>query len=1126
MALVLAAVLWAGGHATLQTEDKAKGSNSKDSISDTTPQIYFGKGTKHKLLIGEEDSSLYNELLSRSAVTDEIDYGSFKMIVVDEQAIGGRSALMDFRDQVRDEQNLIALNGYILDTTGGELTLNKVPGDLRQTDMTDAIANKGVPPRGGLYIVQFAGPVKDEWLELLKGTGAELVTYIPNNAYVVRADATEALALSQFRGEGFVQFVGDYEPAFRLSTALQAVRAEGQNALDNFVDVTVQVIGGENARATVERLKGMGVEFISEHEVLNYHNVALKIGAARLGEIASIENVFAVEERGEPRLLDEAQGQILAGQFSTFDNDEFPTPVGPFYLNFLASKGFNSSQFGGFGVNVVDDAYTLTGASGHPDLPFNRVGFQNNPANKTDAQGGHGFLNAHIIAGFNNSTGAAFEDADGHNYGLGVAPWARVGLTTIFGPNSKNIHPTDWESTAYDQGARISSNSWGKVTILGNPVPRYDTNAQEYDRIVRDARGGDTGNQQLLVVFAAGNDGKTGNNTVSTPATAKNVITVGASENFRPTPPDGCNVGVTGANSASDMADFSSLGPVNSAGGDGRIKPDIVAPGTHILAGVPQSNYSGTTICDKYMPPGQTLYGWSSGTSHSCPAVAGGAALVDQYFINKGFGFPSPAMAKAYLMNSATYITGAGAGGSLPSNSQGMGRMDLKRAFDDAHRILVDQKSVLSATGSSRKVTGSISDSSRPFRVTLAWTDAPGPTTGAPYVNNLDLEVTVNGTTYKGNVFSGANSTVGGSADTRNNVESVFLPAGISGNFTITIRAANIAGDGVPGDSDLTDQDFALVVYNGEQRIAVNSQSMSFTATVGGTNPASQTLNVTDAGGGIIDWHATDNATWLSISPTGGASSATTVSVNINGLTVGTYSGTITITAFGATNSPAHVPVTLTVNPPPPAIHVNPASLNFTVQELAGSPTNKPLSITNSGGGTLNWTASDDATWLSLTSQSGTAPSTVVALANVSGLAAGTYNGTITITASGATNSPLHVPVTLTVTPAPEMSINPTGMSFAATAGGANPATQTLSVTNSGGGTLIWGAGSDATWLSVSPQSGATPSGTTSTATVSVNISGLAVGTYNGTITLQSPGANEIRYLPVTLIVSLRSTTP
>jgi hypothetical protein len=205
--------------------------------------------------------------------------------------------------------------------------------------------------------------------------------------------------------------------------------------------------------------------------------------------------------------------------------------------------------------------------------------------------------------------------------------------------------------------------------------------------------------------------------------------------------------------------------------------------------------------------------------------------------------------------------------------------------------------------------------------VTLAWSDAPGPTTGSPVVNNLNLEVTINGQTYRGNVFSGANSTTGGVADPRNNAESVFLPAGTSGDFTITVRAANIAGDGVPGNADTTDQDFALVIYNGvsapptQPTIDVNPASLSFTATAGGSNPASQTINVANTGAGTLDWTATDNAPWLTVSAAGGTAPSTlTASVDITGLAAGTFNGTITISATGATNSPVSVPVTLTVN--------------------------------------------------------------------------------------------------------------------------------------------------------------------------------------------------------------------
>src|SRR5215510_14363581 len=880
------------------TSDLAQVTQAPEAL----PQEHLNQNRQHKLIIRSEEAGVYDDLARRNAVRSVIDYGSFKLVVVDEAAMGGRAALEAMPVNWSDEQDIIEFNGYVIDTSATQPLAKELPADLKQSRMAEA-RGRGNNPGRGLYIVQFAGPIQDAWLNTLKSTGARVVSYVSNNAYVVSCDTRSAALVSRLKDEqSFVQWEGDYEPAYKLDTAMTAARTMGDTAS---VMVTVQLLDGvEGSDQQAFNLRSYSRQFISEKSVMNYRNITAVISASQLTELAKSDAVFAIQQASERRRLDEAQGQIVAGNLSG------ASPTGPGYLSWLASKGFNSSQFGSFAVNVADDATSLTG---HPDLPNTRIAFQNNPTAQTGAQGGHGFLNSHIIGGFNSGTGSAFEDANGFNYGLGIAPWARVGVTAIFGNSASS--PAVWENTAYGQGARISSNSWGFINLF-----RYDVNAQEVDRVVRDAQSGVAGNQQMIVVFAAGNDGS-GANTVSSPGTAKNVISVGASENFRQTGNDGCGIGNTGADSANDIISFSSRGPVNSAGGDGRVKPDIVAPGTHIEAGVPQSNYDGSSVCNQFFPAGQTLYGWSSGTSHSTRAVAGGAALVYQYFLNSGLSAPSPAMTKAFLMNSAAYMTGTGAGGNLPSNSQGMGRMDLGRAFDGVQRLVVDQTQILGATGQTFQVTGSVATTSQPFRVTLAWTDAPGPTTGSPSVNNLDLEVTINGQTFLGNVFSGANSTTGGSADQRNNVESVFLPAGTSGNFTVTGRATNIAGDGVPANADTTDQDFALVIYNGssggatQPTIGVNPTSLSFTATAGGSNPANQTITVTNTGGGTLNFTASDDASWLTVSPASGTAPSTlTASVNIRGLAAGAYNGTITISATGATNTPVSVPVTLTVN--------------------------------------------------------------------------------------------------------------------------------------------------------------------------------------------------------------------
>ena len=206
-------------------------------------------------------------------------------------------------------------------------------------------------------------------------------------------------------------------------------------------------------------------------------------------------------------------------------------------------------------------------------------------------------------------------------------------------------------------------------------------------------------------------------------------------------------------------------------------------------------------------------------------------------------------MTKALIVSSARFINGSGGGGNLPSGSQGFGDVDLGKLFDASGMVLEDQSTVFGATGETHAVVGSVTDSAEPFRVTLVWTDAPGSTTGNSYVDNLDLEVTVGGNVYKGNVFSGETSVTGGSFDFRNNVESVFLPAGLSGAFTVNVIAANIAGDGVPGNADTTDQDFALVIDNGQTCPPIPVPGSVVAA---GTNPNEITVSWATSGAGVV----------------------------------------------------------------------------------------------------------------------------------------------------------------------------------------------------------------------------------------------------------------------------------
>jgi glucose/arabinose dehydrogenase len=205
--------------------------------------------------------------------------------------------------------------------------------------------------------------------------------------------------------------------------------------------------------------------------------------------------------------------------------------------------------------------------------------------------------------------------------------------------------------------------------------------------------------------------------------------------------------------------------------------------------------------------------------------------------------------------------------------------------------------------------------------------------------------------------------------------------------------------------------------------------------------------------------------------------------------------------------------------PPPPALAVTPTSLSFSGTAGAASPASKTLTVNNTGGGSLSFTASDDAPWLTLSPTTGTAPRDLTATVNTSGLAAGTYTATITIDGGGVSGSPRTVPVTLNLTPPapPVLAVTPTTLTFSTTVGGAAPATQSVSITNTGSGSLSWTATDDQPWLAASPASGSAPG----SVTVAVDPTGLAAGTYTGNVTVAAAGATgSPKTVAVTFTVS------
>ena len=342
-------------------------------------------------------------------------------------------------------------------------------------------------------------------------------------------------------------------------------------------------------------------------------------------------------------------------------------------------------------------------------------------------------------------------------------------------------------------------------------------------------------------------------------------------------------------------------------------------------------------------------------------------------------------------------------------------------------------------------------------------------------------------------------------------------PTGLgAGTYTGSVQISAPGASNSPVSVTVT-----LTVAPAPPVLAVSPQALTFNYTVGGTVPAAQSIQVTNSGGGTLNWSATASAMWLSVAVTSGTAPSTlSVLVSPTGLGAGTYTGSVQISAPGASNSPVSVTVTLTVAPAPPILAVSPEALTFNYTAGGTIPAAQSIQITNSGGGTLNWSATTSATWLSVAVASGTAPSTLSVLVSPTGLGAGTYTRSVQISAAGASNSPVSVAVTLTVAPAPPvLAVSPQALTFNYAVGGRIPAAQGISITNTGGGALSWVASASAAWVGLSPASGTAPA----TLSVSANPATLAAGSYSATVLITAAGATGS---PASVSVTLVVQTP
>jgi subtilisin family serine protease/subtilisin-like proprotein convertase family protein len=714
----------------------------------------------------------------------------------------------------------------------------------------------------GAYVIQSRAPLDDAFRTHLSAAGASIVAYIPNQAYLVRASKAAA---QQLQAEPQTQVVLPYEPYFKLEPPLLALAVEQQPLPKN---QALNLLLFPDARvAALDELNRLGVQVLGEERspfgpVLKVLTESAAVPAGQSSPVDQAGILPALAGLASVQEVEISHARVLANDLSRARIAVAANTVTP--DNYLGLTGSNIF------VNVNDSGVDAT----HPDLQ-GRV-FCDVPISGVDSNG-HGTHVAGIIAG-SGFESLTVTDASGSIMPAvrlqfrGQAPAAQV-FAIVANSDPAPASDTYLQETAARTNAFISNNSWHYANDNA-----YDLAAARYDAAVRDALPEVSGSQPMLFVFGAGNTGNGADNgsggdpdSVQSPATAKNVITVGACEQPRHIADqawqcaivNGTNVcqtnqpwlGLTETNNA--VAAFSSRGNVGVGieGDFGRFKPDIVAPGTFVIsARSAQWNqlayYNPTNDSGNYFEVFSNLnntlgpfYRFESGTSLSAAEVSGALALMQEFFLRLG-RTNSPALMKALLINGARPLTTGGAFQIQNStNSQGWGLINLTNSLPvglsnsfiqaPGPMQVFDQNALDAlATGQShtRFVSLSPSANNQPLRFTLVWTDPPGnPAASLKLVNNLDLLVT---NLDSGEVFFGNDIPPGSSfnspwdtntppnLDVVDNVENVYLPPPLASNYSVTVVARSVNVSAVTGQTHAVLQDYALVIAAGDGQIA------------------------------------------------------------------------------------------------------------------------------------------------------------------------------------------------------------------------------------------------------------------------------------------------------------------
>jgi hypothetical protein len=693
--------------------------------------------------------------------------------------MGANNAVYDFTET--DAMPRITINGITVDP----LTL---PRAAAAVAMLDAMSPNDASD-SDYILVQTIHPLNQEEKRELADAGAWILEYVPEDTYLCHFPPTD---LVRVRVLPFVSWAGPYDRGFKLHPALIGLENKGSSLFEVSVrphaalDATpkvVDIILHRNLKASDALEKIAQAAQVSPDLIrVGRNKVRLTVKARQLDDLANLDGVRSVEEVKPRKLLNNIARKILGAPAVGAANPAF---FGEGQVVAVADTGFDRGS-------TTDTHPAFTGrvqklyALGRPNDSTDTDGHGTHVCGSVLGNGTSAILNI-SIQGTAPEAKLVMQSVLDFGGGLGGLP---ADLNDLLGPPYNN------------DGARIHSNSWGSTIGDGS----YDSQASEVDDFVWNHR-------DLLICFAAGNAGADAssrgvidNGSLTPPGTAKNCLTVGATENMRPDfnltygggfgfPADPIASDLV-ANNAEGMAAFSSRGPTQ----DGRCKPDVVAPGTAIL-----STRSRLVTHQGWEALSDPLYFFDSGTSKATSLVAGCAAVVREYLAKThGKNNPSAALLKALIINAAHNITGQyfpPEVGSIPDNSEGFGRVNVGEVLAPTCQVQFwdegDGKRLDTGEEEARTVT--VAEANQTIKATLVWTDPAG----SCLQNDLDLILrAADGTEQHGNVP--ANST---EFDRVNNVEQVTWSNVPIGDVRIITHANRITQ---------ATQSYALVVRVGQ----------------------------------------------------------------------------------------------------------------------------------------------------------------------------------------------------------------------------------------------------------------------------------------------------------------------